>query len=396
MKEAINMNKVRIGIIGLGDMGSKHAKNIAEGKIKNLELTAVCDADAGRRDWASVNLGEVRLYADYKELITSHKIDAVLIAAPHYKHCEIAIFAFENGLNVLTEKPAGVFTKQVEAMNDAARKAGTVFGIMYNQRTSPIYKKVHEMVKAGRIGEPKRLIWIITNWYRTQAYYNSGTWRATWAGEGGGVLINQCPHNLDLWQWIFGMPKKIRGFCSYGKYHNVEVEDDVTVYSEYENGATGVFVTTTGEYPGTNRLEISGDKGKIVVEDNKLKFWELQTPEREFCFSAEKGSDEPEVKFSEIVTEGAETAHNGILQNFTDCILYGEELIAPGEEGINGLTLSNAIYLSDWTNDIVQLPIDKELYLKKLNEKIESSEKKDEEKLVIADIQGTYNSQWDI
>ena len=390
------MNKVRIGIVGIGNMGSAHAKSIFKGNIKDLELTAVCDIDESKLEWAKNNLGELSLFRDYKELILSKKIDAILIAVPHYMHSVIAIFAFENGLNVLTEKPAGVFTKQVEDMNEAAKKAGTVFGIMYNQRTNPIYKQARQMVQSGMIGEPKRFIWIITNWYRTQAYYDSGTWRATWSGEGGGVLINQCPHNLDLWQWIFGMPTKIRGFCSYGKYHNIEVEDDVTAYAEYENGATALFVTSTGECPGTNRLEITGDKGKIVIEDGKLKFWELGTPEREFCFTCKNGFDSPQVKYSEIIPNGVETAHNGILQNFTNAILFGEELIAPGEEGIKGLTISNAIHLSDWTNDIVQLPIDKELYLEKLKEKIANSKIKSETKSVITDIQGTYNSRWDI
>lgn len=370
------MNKVRIGIVGIGNMGSAHAMSIFQGNIKDLELVAICDIDINKLDWAKENLGNVHLFSDYKELILSKLIDAIIIATPHYLHPEVAIFAFENGLNVLTEKPVGVFTKRVEDMNAAALKAGTVFCIMYNQRTNPIYKEVRSMVAGGKLGELKRLIWIITNWYRTQAYYNSGTWRATWAGEGGGVLINQCPHNIDLWQWMFGMPTKVRGFCSYGKYHNIEVEDDVTAYAEYENGATSVFITSTGEFPGTNRLEISGDKGKIVIEDGKLKFWELSTAEREFCYSCKEGFSVPEMTYTEIIPEGEETAHNGILQNFTNAILHGEKLISPGEEGINGLTISNAIHLSDWTNDWVTLPIDKDLYVTKLKERISTSQKK--------------------
>ncbi len=217
------------------------------------------------------------------EMLDSGLVDAVLIALPHYDH---PVYAqknvFERKIHVLTEKPSGVFARQVREMNEAADRSGVKFGIMFNQRTNPIYIKAREIVKSGLLGEPKRLVWIITNWYRTQAYYDSGTWRASWNGEGGGVLLNQAPHNLDLWQWIFGMPKRVRAFCSVGKYHNINVEDDVTIYGEYDNGATATFITTTGEAPGTNRLEISGDCGKIIIEDGRLKWWRLSVPERAF------------------------------------------------------------------------------------------------------------------
>ncbi|MHB1485818.1 MAG: Gfo/Idh/MocA family protein [Saccharofermentanales bacterium] len=390
------MDNVRIGIIGIGNMGSVHANNIFRGEIRQATLAAVCDIDENKLEWAKANLGDVTRYKDYREMIQSGLIDAVIIATPHYLHPEIAIFAFENKMNVLTEKPAGVYTKKVEEMNKAADKAGTVFCIMYNQRTNPIYKEARNIVSSGRLGEPKHFIWIITNWYRTQAYYDSGTWRATWAGEGGGVLLNQCPHNLDLWQWIFGMPSKVRGFCSYGKYHNIEVDDDVTAYAEYENGSTAVFITSTGDCPGTNRLEITGDRGKIVIEDGKIKFWELAVSEREFCFSSIEGFASPEMSYSEIIPSEIETGHNGILQNYINAILYGEKLLSPGKEGINGLTVSNAIHLSDWTNDWVELPIDGDLYIEKLKEKIASSKKKPDVESKISDVRGSYNSRWDI
>lgn len=390
------MNKVRVGIVGIGNMGSVHAKSIVDGKIEGLQLVGVCDTDPKKLDWAKENLPDVACYSDFKELVDSKTIDAAIIATPHYFHSPMAIYAFENGLHVLSEKPAGVYTQQVRMMNEAAKKAGTVFSMMYNQRTNPMFSLAQKMVTEGQLGELKRCVWIITNWYRTQAYYNSGTWRATWSGEGGGVLVNQCPHNLDIWQWVFGMPKKVMGFCGYGKYHDIEVEDDVTAYAEYENGATAVFITTTGEFPGTNRLEISGDKGKIIIEDGKFKFWELGVPEREFNRTCEKGFAAPPTTYTEIVPEGVETGHNGILQNFTNAILKGEKLIAPGEEGINGLTISNSIHLSNWTNDWVELPIDEELYLKMLKEKIATSKTKDAVESKISDLQGTYNNRWDI
>lgn len=367
------MSKVRIGIVGIGNMGSNHAKNIVANKINSLELGAVCDIADEKIKWADENLKGIKHFTDYKEMIDSGLVDAVLVATPHYIHSEIAIYAFEKGLNVLTEKPAGVYTRQVEEMNEAAKKSGKVFGIMYNQRTNPMYQKARDMVQNGELGELKRCIWIITDWYRSQAYYNSGTWRATWAGEGGGVLINQCPHNLDLWQWIFGMPTRVRATCQVGKWHDIEVEDEVTAYAEYANGSTATFITTTGECPGTNRLEITGDKGKIVIENRKLHFWKLDVPEREWCYSDKEGFSVPKTTYSDITPEGVETGHVGILQNFTNAILNGEKLLAPGYEGINGLTISNAIHLSSWTDNWVELPIDADLYYEKLSERIKTS-----------------------
>lgn len=389
------MNSAKIAIVGIGNMGSAHAKSIYNGNIKNLELSAVCDIDNYKLEWAKHNLKNIKIYSDYKELIESKCADIILIATPHYLHPEIAIYSFKNGLNVLTEKPAGVYTKQVEQMNQVAKQSCKLFGIMYNQRTNLLFKKAYEMVHSGFLGIPKRFVWIITNWYRTQAYYNSGTWRATWAGEGGGVLLNQCPHNIDLWQWIFGMPDKVRGFCNYGKYHNIEVEDDVTAYAEYSNGATAVFITTTGEVPGTNRLEMSGDKGKIVIENNKLKSWQLAVPERQFCFSSSKGFDTPEISYNEIEDNTYIEGHNCILQNFTNALLNGEKLIADGIEGINGLTISNAIELSTWINDWVELPIDKDLYFKLLQQKINNSALKQNNNLKNFDL-GNYNKRWDV
>ncbi|WP_172255352.1 Gfo/Idh/MocA family protein [Saccharibacillus deserti] len=370
--------EVRFGIIGIGNMGSAHAHSLIE-RIDGAVLTAVCDLRQERLDWAAQALpGSVKRYSEPKELMRSGEIDAVLIATPHYDHPTLAVEAFQYGLHVLIEKPAGVYTKAVRQMNEAAAKAsesGLVFGIMYNQRTNPLYRKLRDLVQAGELGEIRRTNWIITNWYRSQSYYDSGGWRATWEGEGGGVLLNQDPHQLDLWQWTTGMmPQRIRAFCSFGKKRNIEVEDDVTAYVEYENGATGLFVTTVGEAPGTNRFEISGDNGKIVIEDDKLTFWRLRTPEPEFNATYKGGFGEPECWKCEVPVEsGGGAQHEGILNNFTRAIRFGEKLIAPGEEGIRGLTLSNAMHLSSWTDDWVELPIDEEAYLAKLNERIEQS-----------------------
>lgn len=369
------MGTVRYGIIGIGNMGTAHAQSLLS-EIKGAELTAVCDIREERLKWAEEQLPEnVRKYYTPKELFESRIMDAVLICTPHYDHPTLAIEAFQHDYHVLVEKPAGVYTKAVQQMNDAAAQSDRKFGIMYNQRTNPLYQKLRDLIQSGELGEIRRTNWIITDWYRSQNYYNSGGWRATWAGEGGGVLLNQDPHQLDLWQWTTGMmPKRIRAFCHFGKYRNIEVEDDVTAYVEYENGATGLFITTTGEAPGTNRFEINGDNGKIVVEDGKLTFWRLRTPEPQFNAEFTGGFGSPECWKCEIpVQDGGGEQHKGILRNFTNAILHDEALLAPGEEGIKGLTLSNAMYLSAWTDNWVELPMDSDLFYDKLMEKVKNS-----------------------
>ncbi|MDG0875210.1 Gfo/Idh/MocA family oxidoreductase [Paenibacillus thiaminolyticus] len=369
------MDTVRIGVIGLGNMGSAHAKCIARGEITGAVLGAVCDTIPGRQEWAKSELGEhIPFYSTEEEMLASGKFDAVLIATPHYHHPQSAINAFEQGLHVLIEKPAGVYTKQVREMNERAARSGKVFGIMYNQRSQPIYQKLRDLIQSGELGEIRRTNWIITNWYRPQSYYNSGGWRATWAGEGGGVLINQDPHQLDLWQWTTGLvPKRMRAFCRFGHYRDIEVEDDVTAYVEYENGASGVFVTTTGEAPGTNRFEITGDRGKVVIENGKLTFWRLRVSEPEFNRQYKGMFGQPECWKCDIPVHGQGGEHRYIIQNWTDAIRTGSPLLAPGEEGIRGLTLSNAMLLSTWTDNWVTFPLDEDLFHAELQKRIDRS-----------------------
>lgn len=392
------MEQVKIGIIGVGNMGSDHSKRITNGDVPELKLVAVADRAQSRRDWAKENLpADVKIFNEGDELIDSGICDAVLIAVPHYQHPTLAIRAFEKGLHVMCEKPAGVYTLAVREMNEAAKKSGKVFGMMFNQRTNCVYRKMYEMVHGGELGAIKRVNWIITDWYRTQSYYDSGSWRATWDGEGGGVLLNQCPHNLDLIQWICGMPSRVRAFCHEGKWHDIEVEDDVTAYLEYPNGATGVFVTTTGDAPGTNRFEITLEMGKLVCElsneGTRLTLYKLAENEREFCRTCPQGFEKPAMKIVEVETDGENPQHNGVLKAFAANILRGEPLVAGGEEGINGLTLSNAMHLSSWLDRTVELPLDEELFLSELNKRRAASRKKEEKEAVTFDVDGTYGSK---
>lgn len=373
------MEKVRLGIIGIGNMGSAHAQSILEGQVPEMELAAVADLRGERREWARRNLPEtVRIFEDGDSLIEARCCDAVLVSTPHYDHPRLVIRTLENGMHAMCEKPAGVYTKQVREMNEAAEKSDKVFAMMFNQRTNHVYRKMKEIVDSGAYGEIKRVNWIITDWYRSQAYYNSGGWRATWAGEGGGVLLNQCPHNLDLLQWICGMPVKVQAFCHNGKWHDIEVEDDVTAYLEFANGATGVFVTTTADAPGTNRFEVTLERGKLVCENNSLSFYELEVSEREYCFTTKEGFEKPAGHFVTLETDGENPQHVGVLRAFAANILRGEPLVARGCEGINGLILSNAMHLSSWLERPVTLPLDEDLFLEKLNELRAASAEKEE------------------
>ena len=387
------MEKVRIGIIGIGNMGTTHSKTISEGKVPELELVAIADREEGRRQWCKDNLPEsVQIFEEGSDLIVSGVCDAVLVAVPHYQHPELSVEALQHNLHVLCEKPAGVYTKQVREMNEAAAKSDRVFAMMFNQRTNCVYRKMHDMVANGELGEIRRVNWIITDWYRTQSYYDSGSWRATWDGEGGGVLLNQCPHNLDLIQWICGMPAKVQAFCHEGKWHDIEVEDDVTAYLEYPNGATGVFITTTGDAPGTNRFEITGDLGKLVCENDKLTFYKLKQGIKEHCATCKGGFDKPECEAIEVETDGLNEQHAGVMKAFAGKILHGTPLVAGGEEGINGLMLSNAMHLSSWLGHAVTLPIDEDEFLKELNERRAHSRKK-EGSGVVFDTEGSYGSK---
>ncbi len=367
------MPKVKLGIIGVGNMGSSHIKNYLKDTMPEIEITAVADIKPDRLQWAKEQLPDVKTFDTASALMDSGEVEAVLIATPHYDHPPLVIEALNKGLHAMSEKPAGVYTKQVREMNEAADKSDKVFGIMFNQRTNCLYRKAHEIVHSGKFGEMKRVTWIITDWYRTQAFYNSGGWRATWSGEGGGVLLNQCPHQLDLWQWICGMPEKITAVCHEGKWHNIEVEDDVMIYAQYPNGATGTFITTTGDYPGTNRLEITLDKAKLICEDGKLIVAELDQSTSDFTANSEEGFGSIEYKTYEEELDGRNLQHIEVMNKFAAAILRGEPLTASGQEGINGLMISNAAFLSSWLGKTVELPVDEDLFYNLLQEKINKS-----------------------
>ncbi len=387
------MKTVRLGIIGIGNMGTGHSERILAGNIPNMELTAVCDINPDRIvAFKEKFSAAVATFDDAETMMDSGLCDAILVSVPHYDHPKYSMMAMRKGLHVMCEKPAGVYTKQVVEMNECAKECDVTFAMMFNQRTNCVYRKMKEIVDSGELGEIKRVNWIITSWYRPQFYYDSGAWRATWEGEGGGVLLNQCPHNLDLVQWICGMPSKVTAFCHEGKWHDIEVEDDVTAYLEYPNGATGTFITTTGETPGTNRFEISFDGGKLVCEKDTLTLHKLDMFESEYSRTTEIAFGHPHATVTEIETDGLNEQHDGVLRAFTNHILEGTPLIAGGEEGLQGLTLSNSMHLSSWLGQAVTLPLDEDLFLAELDKRRATSRVKKDVVAKVSDTSGSYNT----
>ncbi|MBE6632290.1 MAG: Gfo/Idh/MocA family oxidoreductase [Ruminococcaceae bacterium] len=391
------METVRYGIIGLGNQGSSYLLNFFDkGLIKNSEVTALCDiAPEKIESIKKKTLNKMAAYfTDYKEMLDSGLCDAILVEVPHYLHPEMVMECLKRNINVICEKPAGVYTKQVKEMNAFAENSKARFAMMFNQRTNCLYRKMRELIANGEIGELQRVTWIITDWYRTQQYYDSGSWRATWEGEGGGVLINQCPHQIDLVQWVVGkMPKYVRGFCQYGKWHDIEVEDEVTAFFEYDNGATGMFITTTGETPGTNRFEVSGTLGKLLCEKGKLWLYKNETDSQEFIKTSEKSFNRPKSTVTEVETDGINPQHVGIINNFTESILEDKECFAEGKDGLAGVELMNAIELSGWYGgERVSLPVDEDEYLRELNKRRSTSRLKTSVKETVSDTAGTYGS----
>jgi predicted dehydrogenase len=371
------MKTVRLGIIGMGNMGRFHADYLLAGKVSRAQLVAVSDAvPANLRTYS-----HLRTFERGEDLVHSGEVDAVIIATPHYLHTSMGIEVLSHGLHLLVEKPISVHKADCERLIAAHRDHQQIFAAMFQLRTEPKYRKLRRLIVGEDLGEIVRVSWIMTDWYRTEAYYSSGGWRATWKGEGGGVLLNQCPHNLDLLIWLCGRPARVRGFCQLGRYHNIEVEDNVTAYLEYPNGATGVFITSTGEAPGTNRLEICGEMGKVVLENNKLTFTRNETSMIQFSRTCQTAFARPDTWNVEIPLPSGGGTHAEVTQNFVDAILDGAPLMCPAAEGLHSVELANAILYSSLLGRTVELPLDSLAYEQRLKNLI--AESKHEKKVSV-------------
>jgi predicted dehydrogenase len=357
------MNKVRIGVIGLGNMGGVHVGYMDS--VEGAVLSALCDADAPRVDKLGAKYPNAAKFNKYEDLLASGTCDAILIATPHYQHPVITDAAFARGLHVLCEKPVAVRIGDARKTNELHKKYPNLkYALMFQTRTNPLYLKIKQIIDDGELGEISRITWVATQWFRTWTYYASGGWRGTWSGEGGGVLINQNPHNLDLLQWLPNMmPSRITAIASLGKHHPIEVEDEVSAILEYPNGAIGHFITGTCEAPGADRLEIAGDRGRIVCEFSKLKFFQTRKSVRQVRETSKESFAIMESWEIDVpVSQARPEAHKTVTQNFVNAILKNEPLIAGGEEGAKGLEISNAMLMAGVTRKAVELPLDADAY----------------------------------
>lgn len=361
------IHRVKIGLIGLGNIGAGvHAKILKESKY--AQVVGVCDIVKEKADNIAAELN-TQAYYNYKDLFDQSGLEAVIVAVPHYDHTPITIDAFNRGLHVLCEKPVAVHVNDANKMmaayeNATEKNPKLVYALEFQERTYPFYKKIKDIIDGGELGKLLRVTWINTAWFRSQAYYDSSNWRATWAGEGGGILVNQCPHNLDMYQWLFGVPDRISGFAHIGKYHNIEVEDEVTGYFEHDNGMVAHFIVTTAETPGTNRLEIVGENGNLVFEKDKLVFYRNRQSMLEFSRTTKENFGRVECWYTEIpVTQKQPGMHPVVFEKFAEAILNGAgELIAHGSEGVQSVIIANAIMLSSFTKRMVAVPFNPDEY----------------------------------
>jgi predicted dehydrogenase len=357
-----------VGVIGLGNIAKQHIENILQNKVDGAMLTATCS----RSDSTYASTPGLTHFTDYKLLIDSEKVDAVIIATPTMSHFEIAKYALQQNLHVMLEKPIGLSSYEGQLLL-SMQTTNVKFALMLNQRTDPVFVKMKSIVDSGVLGEIQRTSWTMTNWFRPEIYYQVSDWRATWKGEGGGLLVNQAIHNLDVFQWICGMPTAITAFCEFGKYHNIEVEDEVTAYLHYKNGASGVFVGSTGEAPGLNRFDIVGDKGTLLFDSGKLSLIINNQSTAEFNKQTNDMFGMPDSSQQEIEIAPKINQHAHVMSNFVNAILNDEALIAPAKDGLASLDIANAMLLSTWRNQQVRLPLDRDEYQRCLNEKIASS-----------------------
>ena len=366
------MDQIRLGIIGMGNIGKHHAGYLLAGKAARCQLVAVASTSPDKLE--EYRQKGLQVFGDAGELLRSPDVDAVIIATPHFQHTSLGIAAFETGKHVMVEKPISAHKADAERLIAAAREhPRQVFAGMFQLRTEPRYQRIQQLIQDGGLGALVRVSWIITDWYRTEAYYQSGGWRATWRGEGGGVLLNQCLHNLDVLQWLCGLPAKVRSHAQLGRYHNIEVEDNVTAYLEWPNGATGVFITSSGEAPGTNRFELAGTKGKLVLENNQLTFTRNAVDMIEHCRTSKVGFLKPETTLVNLPFTDAAAPHATLMTNFADAILDGAPLIAPGAEGLGSVELANGLLYSSLLEQTIRLPMDGAAFEAKLQALIASS-----------------------
>lgn len=367
---------IRTAIIGVGVMGKKYAEMITAGRVRNMYLSAVVARRDSIQEWAegltNTNGVKPKVYTSANDLFNNpDEYDAVLIVTPHRTHPDFARRAFQQGKHVICDKPAGITIGQAVQMAKDAKAADRIYGMIFHQRRYPKYNKIKEMLEAKELGDLSRIMLVNSRYFRTASYHRSGSWRSSWCGEGGGALINQGAHILDIWQWLFGMPNEIYADIPFGKYNSFMVDDEATIHMRYKDDMTAVFMLTTGEAIWEERLEIIGSKGKILLENDTLHIWRYSSDSNEYIKTQQVTSRENMECLEEIIQfEKAEEPYVQMLENFADAVISNDAsiLTASGESAVNQMMLTNAAYYSAWKGCRVQLPLNAEDYEKALEE----------------------------
>ncbi len=359
---------LRVGVVGLGNIARQHIENMLSGQAGACRLAATCS----RNPSEYADGLDIPHFTQLQALIDSATCDAVLVATPTFNHLEAGSAVLDAGLHLMMEKPLGLSIAEGEQLL-ARQGQDQVFALMLNQRTDPLFLAMREQIAGGVLGQITRTHWTMTNWFRPEVYFQVRDWRATWRGEGGGLLVNQCIHNLDIFQWLCGMPASVRGFCRFGRYHDIEVEDEATAYFDYEGGASGVFIGSTGEAPGVNRLDIVGDRGQLSFDGERLLLTINEPATSEYNRSTRDMFGMPDSSTTDITPDRSVNQHGAVLANFAAAVLEGEPLIAPAADGLDSLALANAMLLSTWESREVHLPLDSAVYQRALAQRLEGS-----------------------
>lgn len=363
----VNKTKKKIAIVGVGFQGEKYARYFFDGCFEDAELVAICDLFEERMNKVDPQR-KTNHYTDYHNLFAEENLDAVIINTPHYTHPEIALAAVNNNFSVLCDKPLGVYAKSLEQLKESIESHPITFGVLFNQRMDPVFMRIKQIIQSGTLGTLKRCVWEVTDWYRPQKYYDLGGWRSNWEGEGGGVLINQCVHNIDMLYYLFGYPQRIQSLIGYGAYHDTEVDDSVIANLIFENSFLCTFISSTGETPGTNRFELSGSKGKLIMDDfSKLKFTINEVDEAEYAINAHTPPNKikfgkPKTLYYEEPFNERVDLHMMCIQNFIDAMSNGKEPVAGFGDGVACVEIVNGMYYADWVNSTVDLPVDEEVF----------------------------------
>ncbi len=364
---------INLAVIGLGPIGAMHVDNLLASDV--AKVVAICD----QRPVSDEKYSGLKFYDKVDDLLNAGGFDAVIVATPSFTHYNLAKQIIEAGYNVLIEKPLALCTADAMEVESLAKEKNLLCAIMLNQRTTPIYARIKELLSTGELGKINRVSWTMTNWYRPNIYVTSSTWRGTWKGEAGGALINQSIHNLDILAWAFDMPKSIKAWCKYGKYHDIEVEDEVICHMDLGEGTSLSFITSTGEYTGVNRLEIAGDKAFVVAENGELKITKFKGVSlSEFTRNTDQPFSSPESELIVETFEGNGAQHMGVITNFVRALEGKEELDYKLSEGIKSLELANAMLMSSWTNSEVAMPLDHNAYKAELGKHLENSKLREE------------------